>query len=76
MTPLGWIHVILGVFLVLAGWGIPKGTAWGVGIVPTALNLIAGFIRLPYQPLWAIISLALGTFVIWALCAHRAKPAV
>ncbi|MFE9725231.1 hypothetical protein ACFYQ5_16935 [Streptomyces sp. NPDC005794] len=78
ITAWGWIHVILGVFLVLVGWGVLTGAAWavGVGIVLAALNLIANFIWLPYQPLWAIISIALDTFVIWALCAHRAKPVI
>ncbi|MFC8590294.1 hypothetical protein ACFWXA_03525 [Streptomyces atroolivaceus] len=78
VTAWGWIHLILGVFLVLVGWGVLKGSAWawGVGIGLAALNLIANFVWLPYQPVWAIISIALDTFVIWALCAHRAKPVI
>lgn len=78
VTAWGWIHLVLGVILVLVGWGILKGAAWawGVGIVLAALNLIANFVWLPYQPVWAIISIAIDTFVIWALCAHRAKPVI
>ncbi|MFC8227094.1 hypothetical protein [Streptomyces sp. NPDC057287] len=78
ITTWGWIHLVLGVILVFVGWGILKGTAWawGVGIGLAALNLIANFVWLPYQPVWAIISVALDTFVIWALCAHRAKPVI
>ncbi|MEU0298623.1 hypothetical protein ABZ252_03970 [Streptomyces sp. NPDC006175] len=78
ITAWGWIHLILGVVLALVGWSILKGAAWawGVGIGLAALNLIANFIWLPYQPVWAIISIALDTFVIWALCAHRAKPVI
>ncbi|MGW1814487.1 DUF7144 family membrane protein [Streptomyces sp. NPDC002125] len=78
VTAWGWIHLVLGVILVFVGWGILKGSAWawGVGIVLAALNLIANFVWLPYQPVWAIISIALDTFVIWALCAHRAKPVI
>lgn len=78
ITSWGWIHLILGVILVLVGWSILKGAAWawGVGIGLAALNLIANFVWLPYQPVWAIISIALDAFVIWALCAHRAKPVI
>lgn len=78
ITAWGWIHLILGVILVLVGWGILKGAAWawGVGIGLAALNLIANFVWLPYQPVWAVISIALDTFVIWALCAHRTKPVI
>ncbi|MBL1287864.1 hypothetical protein PV394_18755 [Streptomyces sp. NE06-03E] len=78
ITAWGWIHLVLGVILVFVGWGILKGAAWawGVGIGLAALNLIANFMWLPYQPVWAVISIALDTFVIWALCAHRAKPVI
>lgn len=31
ITAWGWIHLILGVFLVLVGWGILKGVAWAWG---------------------------------------------
>ncbi|MFF9689305.1 hypothetical protein [Streptomyces sp. NPDC014623] len=78
VTAWGWIHLILGVVLVLVGWGILKGAAWarGVGVGLAALNLVANFVWLPYQPVWAVISIAIDTFVIWALCAHRAKPVI
>jgi hypothetical protein len=78
ITSWGWIHLILGVILVIVGWSILKGSAWawGVGVGIAALNLIANFVWLPYQPVWAIISIALDAFVIWALCAHRAKPVI
>ncbi|MEU1122179.1 hypothetical protein ABZ371_00965 [Streptomyces sp. NPDC005899] len=76
VTAWGWIHLVLGVILLLVGWGILKGAAWarGVGIGLAALSLIANFIWLPYQPVWAVISVALDVFVIWALCANRSKP--
>ncbi|MFE4449852.1 hypothetical protein [Streptomyces sp. NPDC056796] len=78
VTAWGWIHLVLGVVLVLVGWSILKGVpwAWGVGVVLAALNLIANFVWLPYQPVWAVISVAIDIFVIWALCVHRSKPVI
>ncbi|MBM7438714.1 hypothetical protein [Streptomyces sp. HB132] len=78
ITARGRIHLILGVILAFVGWSVLEGAAraWGVGIGLAALNLIANFVRLPYQPVWAIISVALDTFVIRALCAHRTKPVI
>ncbi|MDQ0796622.1 hypothetical protein [Streptomyces sp. B1I3] len=78
VTAWGWIHLVLGVILVCVGWGILKGAAWawGVGIGLAALNLIANFIWLPYQPVWAVISVAIDVFVIWALCTNRSKPVI
>ncbi|MFE6699836.1 hypothetical protein [Streptomyces sp. NPDC057718] len=69
----GWIHLVLGVILILVGWGILSGAAWarGAGIALAALNLIANFMWLPYTPVWAIVTIAIDVFVIWALCTDR-----
>ncbi|MER5894852.1 hypothetical protein [Streptomyces sp. NPDC001876] len=78
VTSWGWIHLILGIVLVIVGVGILKGALWarGVGVGLAALNLIANFMWLPYQPVWAIVSIAIDAFVIWALCtADRTKVA-
>ncbi|MFD4029074.1 hypothetical protein ACFWVP_00655 [Streptomyces sp. NPDC058637] len=77
VTAWGWIHLILGIVLVLVGLGILKGAGWAraVGVGLAGLTLIANFMWLPYQPVWAIISIAIDTFVIWALCTDRSKAA-
>ncbi|WP_069172635.1 DUF7144 family membrane protein [Streptomyces griseus] len=72
----GWIHLVLGVILILVGLGIlrdvPGARVAGVGLA--ALSIVANFVWLPYQPVWAVVSIALDTFVIWALCtADRSK---
>lgn len=77
VTAWGWIHLILGVILLVVGWGILKGFDWarGAGVGLASLSIIANFIWLPYQPVWAIVSIAIDVFVIWALCTDRSKPA-
>lgn len=78
VTAWGWIHVVLGILLAVVGWGILKGSGWarGVGVGLAALNMIANFMWLPYQPIWAVVSLAIDTFVIWALCTDRSKAVI
>jgi hypothetical protein len=79
LTTWGWIHLILGVLVAVTGWGILKGADWarGLGVGLAALVVILQFIWLPYQPLWAVISIAVGVFVIWALCTdHGRTPSV
>lgn len=77
-TAWGWIHLILGIIIVIVGWGILKGNVWarGAGVGLAALNMIANFMWLPYQPIWAVVSLAIDTFVIWALCTDRSKAVI
>ncbi|TXS02780.1 hypothetical protein EAO73_18640 [Streptomyces sp. col6] len=78
VTTWGWIHLVLGIVIAIVGWGILRGFGWarGVGVGLAALNMIANFMWLPYQPIWAVVSLAIDTFVIWALCTGRLKPVV
>ncbi|MFD0358466.1 hypothetical protein ACFVHW_32750 [Streptomyces sp. NPDC127110] len=73
LTAWGWIHLILGVIVFAVGVGILKGAQWGrvAGVVLAAISVIFHFLWLPYQPLWALIAIAIGVFVIWALCTDR-----
>ncbi|MEU3662784.1 hypothetical protein AB0E77_24105 [Streptomyces sp. NPDC032940] len=73
LTSWGWIHLILGILLVVTGAGVLTGAAWarGLGVGLTALFVILQFMWLPYTPLWAIISIGVGVFVIWALCTDH-----
>lgn len=68
----GWIHLILGVIVLLAGIALLGGAVWAriVGIAMAALIAIANFLWLPYYPVWAIVLIALNVVVIWALAAH------
>ncbi|MFE6283037.1 hypothetical protein [Streptomyces sp. NPDC057877] len=70
LTAWGWIHLVLGVVLVIVGWGLVSGPApWAraSGMALAALSVVANFLYLPYQPWWAIVGIAIGTFVIWSL---------
>ncbi|MEU9758995.1 hypothetical protein [Streptomyces sp. NPDC047985] len=73
VTSWGWIHLVLGIVLVIIGSSILRGAMWAraAGVVLAAVSLVVNFAWLPYQPLWAIISIAIDTFVIWALCTDR-----
>ncbi|MEU9565747.1 hypothetical protein AB0D16_27660 [Streptomyces sp. NPDC048161] len=78
VTSWGWIHLILGIVLGIVGWGILKGAGWAraTGVVLAAISLIVNFVWLPYQPIWAIVSIAIDVFVIWALCTDRSKAVI
>ncbi|MEU7068614.1 hypothetical protein AB0B30_02755 [Streptomyces narbonensis] len=71
LTAWGWIHLVLGVLVVLTGAGLFKGANWARagGITLAGLSAVANFLWLPYQPWWALTLLAIDVFIIWALCA-------
>ena len=71
-TTWGWIHLILGLLVAFAGWGLFSGRTWArvVGITLAVLSAIANFLFIPYYPFWSLLIITLDVFVIWALAAH------
>jgi hypothetical protein len=72
LTGWGWVHLFLGAAIAVAGIAVMMtGATWArwIGIVLAGLGMIASFMWLPYFPLWAVITLAIDVFIIWALCA-------
>jgi hypothetical protein len=71
-TAWGWIHLLFGVLLVAAGYGIFGGATWArvVGITLASVSAIANFFFIPYQPVWAMLIIALDVLVIAALAAY------
>jgi hypothetical protein len=72
LTAWGWIHLALGVVLVLVGIGVLLGNmvARVLGIIAAGLSMIANFMFLPAYPLWGLVIIALDALVIFALIAH------
>lgn len=72
VTGWGWLHLIIGIIIALAGFALISGQLWAraVGIALAALSAIANFLWLPYYPVWAIIAIALAIAVIWGLAKY------
>ena len=68
----GWIHLILSIIVVLAGFALFQGATWArvVGIILAVLSAIANFLFIPFYPVWSLLIIAIAIFVIWALAAH------
>ena len=71
-TTWGWIHLIIGVIVALAGWGLLSGRTWAraAAIALAVLSAIANFLFIPYYPFWSLLIITLNVFVIWAVAAH------
>jgi hypothetical protein len=72
VTTWGWIHLIGGIIVILAGASLFSGAVWArtVAVIVAGASAIASFVYLPWYPIWAIIIIALDVTVIWALTAH------
>jgi hypothetical protein len=71
-TTWGWIHLIGGIIVLLAGFALFSGAVWArsVGVIIATVSAIANFAFIPYYPLWSLTIIAVDVFVIWALTVH------
>jgi hypothetical protein len=69
VTAWGWIHLIIGLLLITAGWGLYSRSTWGsaIAIFLAVLSAVANFFFIPFYPFWAILIIALDVWVIWAV---------
>jgi hypothetical protein len=72
VTTWGWIHLTLGVLILIAGLSLFSGAVWArtVGVILAVLSAIAAFGWLPWYPVWGIVIVTAAVFVIWALTVH------
>jgi hypothetical protein len=68
----GWVHLIVGLALLLSGIGVFSGNvlARTVGVIAAGVSLIVNFVFIPAYPLWALVVVTIDVLVIWALTAH------
>jgi hypothetical protein len=72
ITTWGWIHLILGIVILLAGFYLFSGAVWArtVGVAVAVVWALIAFVWMPRYPVWAMAFLVVSIFVIWALTVH------
>jgi hypothetical protein len=72
VTTWGWVHLVAGVIVAIAGVALFQGAVWAraVAVVVASLSILASFMWMPYYPIWSLTIIAFDAFVIWAVTAH------
>jgi hypothetical protein len=72
LTEWGWIHLAIGIAVLLAGIGLLTGNvlARAVAVVLASISLVANFLYIPAYPVWALTIIAIDVLVIYAVTAH------
>jgi len=72
VTGWGWIHIILGALLVLAGILVLRGNMFGriIAVILAMLSIIVNFVWMPVYPVWAIVIITLDVFILYAVIVH------
>src|SRR6476620_10318822 len=71
----GWVALIIGVIMLLAGFGILSGANWArvIGILVASVNLLIQFAYLGHNPFWSFTMIVVDILVIYGLAGHRAE---
>ena len=74
-TAWGWVHLIVGVIILVAGLCVMAGQMWAriVGVILAALSLLANVAFLAAYPLWSLIMIAMDIVIIMALTVHGSE---
>lgn len=77
VTAWGWIHLILGVLILLGGIFLFKGSSGAAifAITLAILSAVANFLFIPYQPFWSLLIIGINIWVIWGLSRAMADSA-
>ena len=75
VTTWGWIHLVIGVIALCAGFGLLVGQFWArlTGILIASLGCVANFAFLPYYPFGSVAIIAFNIFVIWAIATQMTE---
>jgi hypothetical protein len=69
LTGWGWIHLVVGVALIVAGVAVLRAMPWGraAGVTVAAISLVTQFMFIPYYPLWSISVMTLDLIILWGM---------
>ena len=68
----GWVHLILGVVAVAAGFGLIAGNmaARVVGVIVAMISAVLNLAFLAAHPFWTTIIIVIDVVIIYAIVAH------
>jgi hypothetical protein len=72
LTGWGWVHVVVGSLVALAGVALFAGAAWArpFTVVLATVNAVTQLVFIAVYPVWSLIVIALCFVVIWAVVVH------
>jgi hypothetical protein len=71
-TQWGWIHLIIGALLAIAGTGLFSGRVWArvLAVALAGLSALANLVFIAAYPFWSMTVIALDVFIIYAITVH------
>ncbi|MGH3458742.1 DUF7144 family membrane protein [Aeromicrobium sp.] len=76
-TTWGWVHLIVGSVIALAGFALFAGATWArvIAVIVAVFSALVNLAFLAAYPVWGAIMIALSVLVIYAVTAHGGEVA-
>ena len=71
-TVWGWVHLLIGIIVAIAGYAVIRGQMWGrvIGIIGAGVSAVVNLGFLAAYPIWGTIIITIDIIVIYALIVH------
>ena len=71
-TTWGWIHLILGIIVLIAGFAVMSGQLWAriVGVFVAMLGAVSQIAFITAFPLWSVVIIGIDVLIIYGLLVH------
>ena len=78
ITTWGWVHLLLGIILVVAGAALFSGKLWAriVAIILAILSVLSQLMFISAYPIWSIFAIVIDFVVIYALTVHGSEARI
>jgi hypothetical protein len=69
VTTWGWIHLVFGVVMAIAGFYLFSGSRAAAifALVLAVVSTIGNFAFIPFYPIWALLLIAVDVYIMWAI---------
>ena len=71
-TAWGWVHLVVGLMALAAGFGLFRAAGWArfLGITVAVISAIVNFAFIAAFPFWALTMITFDVLIIYAIAAH------
>lgn len=72
LTTWGWVHLLLGALVVVAGVALMAGKTWArvVAVILAVISALVNVTFLSAYPVWSTIMIVFNVLVVWAVTVH------
>ncbi|MDQ5943707.1 MAG: hypothetical protein QG675_475 [Patescibacteria group bacterium] len=72
ITQWGWVHLIVAVLVMLAGFSVLKGHMYGriVGVLLAMVSAVVNMLFLPAYPVWSLLVIVIDVVIIYSLIVY------